>query len=61
LVGVGREGGVVEEFGQGFAANFGVVGGVSQFFQVFNAAECLRRTFGFESLDVAGAVDDETD
>ena len=61
LVGVGGQRGVVEEFGQCFAAHFGIVRGVGQFLQVLNAAECLRRAFGFQSLDVAGAVDDEAD
>ncbi len=61
LVGVGGESGVVEEFGEGFAAGFGIVGGVGQFLQVFNAAEGFRRGFGFKGLDVAGAVDEEAD
>ncbi len=61
LVGVGGQSGVVEEVGQGLAAGFGVVGGVGQFLQVFNAAEGLRRAFGFQSFDVAGAVDEEAD
>ena len=52
---------MVEEFGQRFAALFGIVRGVGQFLQVLNAAEGLRRAFGFERLDVAGAVDDEAD
>jgi hypothetical protein len=52
---------VVEELGQRLAAGLGVVGGVGQFLQVFNAAEGLRRAFGFERLDVAGAVDEEAD
>ena len=54
LVGVGGQGRVVEEFGQGFAAGLGVVSGVGQLLQVFNAAEGLGRTLGFQSLDVAG-------
>ncbi len=61
LVGVGGEGGVVEEVGEGFAANFGVVGGVGEFLEVFNAAEGFGGGFGFERLDVAGAVDEEAD
>jgi hypothetical protein len=61
LVGVGGQGCVVEEFGESFAAGFGVVGGVGQFLQVFNAAEGFRRAFGFEGFDVAGAVDEEAD
>ena len=61
LVGVGGESGVVEEFGEGFAALLGVVRGVGEFLQVLNAAEGLGRAFGFESFDVAGAVDDEAD
>ena len=52
---------MVEEVGQGLAADLGVVGGVGQFLQIFNAAEGFRRAFGFERLDVAGAVDEETD
>ena len=61
LVGIGGKGGVIEELGQGFAADLSVVRGVGQFFQVFNAAEGLRRSLGFEGLDVAGAVNDEAD
>ena len=59
LVGVGRQRGVVEELGECFAANLGIVGGVGQFLQVFNPAEGLRRAFGLERLDVAGAIDEE--
>jgi len=47
LISVGRKGGVVEEIGQGFAADFGVVGGIGQFLEVFNAAEGFRGAFGF--------------
>ncbi len=61
LVGVGGERGVVEELGQRFAADLGIVRGVGQFLQVFNAAEGLRRSLGFERLDVAGAVNEEAD
>ena len=61
LVGVRGQGGVVEELGQCFAAGLGVVSGVGQFLQVFNAAERLRRTFCLQSFDVAGAVDEEAD
>jgi hypothetical protein len=61
LIGVGGECGVVEEFGESFAALFGIVRGVGQFLQIFNAAEGLGRAFGLESFDVAGAVDDEAD
>ena len=61
LVGVGGQGGVVEELGQRFAAGFGIVGGVGQFLQVFNAAEGFRRALGLERLDVAGPVDEEAD
>ncbi len=61
LIGVGGEGGVVEEFGKGFAAGFRVVCGVGQFLEVFNAAEGFRGAFCLKGLDVAGAVDEETD
>ena len=61
LIGVRGQRGVVEELGQRFAARFGVVRGVGQFLQVFDAAEGFRRALGFESLDVAGAVDEEAD
>ena len=61
LIGVRGESGVVEEFGEGFSALLGVVRGVGQFLQVFNAAEGFGRAFGFEGFDVAGAVDDEAD
>ncbi len=47
LVGVGGQSGVVQEISQSLAAGFGIVRGVGQFLQVFNAAEGLRRTFGF--------------
>ncbi len=60
LVRIGSQSRVVEEFGQGFAAGFGVVRGVGQLLEVFNAAESFRGAFGFKSLDVAGAVNDET-
>ena len=59
LVGIGGESGVVKEIGESFAALLGVVRGVGQFLQILDAAEGLRRAFGFESFDVAGAVDDE--
>ncbi len=36
LIGVGGERGVIEEFGERFAAHLGVVGGVGEFLQVFN-------------------------
>jgi len=52
-----RPGRRVEEVAQGLAANLGIVGGISQLLQVFNAAEGLRRAFGFQSFDVAGAVE----
>ena len=61
LVGVGGQGRVVEKLGQRLAAGLGVVGGVGQFLQVFNAAEGLRRAFGLQGFDVAGAVDEEAD
>ena len=61
FVSVGGESGVVEEFGEGFAALLGVVRGVGQFLQVLNAAEGLGCALGFEGFDVAGAVDDEAD
>ena len=50
---------MIEKFGQRFAAHFGIVCRVGQFLQVFNAAEGFRRAFGFESLDVSRAVDEE--
>ena len=34
--------------------------GVGQFLQVFNSAEGFRRGFGLERLDVAGAINEET-
>jgi hypothetical protein len=60
-VGVGDEGGMVKEFGEGLAAGGGVLCGVGEFFQVFNAGEGLGRGFVFESADVAGAVVEELD
>ena len=60
LVRVGSQSRVVKEFRKSFAACFGVVRGVGQLLEIFNAAEGFRRSFGFKSLDVAGAVDDET-
>ena len=50
---------MIEEFGERLAADFGIVGGVGQFLQVFNAAEGFGRCLGFERLDVAGAIDKE--
>ena len=38
---------MVEEVGKGLAADFGVVSGVGEFLQVFNAAEGFRGAFGF--------------
>ena len=61
LVSVGGQGGMIEELGQGLAARLGVVGGVGQFLEVFNAAEGLGRALGLQGLDVAGAVDEEAD
>ena len=61
LIGVGRQRRVIEKLGQRLAAHLGIVRGVGQFLQVLNAAEGLRRAFGFERLDVAGAVDEEAD
>ena len=61
LVGVRSQRGVVEELGERLAADLGIVGGVGEFLQVFNAAEGFGRAFGFKRLDVAGAVDEETD
>ena len=61
LVGVRGQRRVVEELGKGFAAGLGIVGGIGQFLQVFNAAEGLWRAFGFKGFDVAGAVDEEAD
>ena len=61
LIRIGGQGGVVQELGQRLAAGFGVVGGVGQLLQVLNAAEGLRRAFGLQGLDVAGAVDEEAD
>ncbi len=60
LVGIGGQCRVIEKFSKSLAAGFGVVGGVGQFLQIFNAAERLRRTFRFESLDVAGAIDEKS-
>ena len=50
---------MVQKLGQGLTAGLGIVSGVGQFFQVFNAAEGLRRAFGFQHLDVPGAVDEK--
>ena len=50
LVGVGGESGVVEEFGEGFSALLGVVRGVGEFLQVFNAAEGFGRCLRFRGL-----------
>ena len=61
LVGVGDEGGVVEEFGEGFAAGRGVLRGVGEFLQVLDAGEGFGRGFVFEGADVAGAVVEELD
>ena len=61
LVGVRCQCGVIEEVGEGFAADLGIVRRIGEFLQVFNPAEGLGRSFGFESLDVAGAIDDEAD
>ena len=52
---------MVEKFGESLAALLGVVRGVGEFLQVFDAAEGFGRALGFEGFDVAGAVDDETD
>ena len=59
LVGVRGQRGVIQKVGQALAADLGIVRGVGEFFQVFDPAESFRRSFGFESLDVAGAIDDE--
>jgi len=61
LIGVRRQCRVVKELGQGFTADFGIVGGIGQFLQVFNAAEGFRGPLGLKRFNVAGAVDDETD
>jgi hypothetical protein len=42
LIGVGCERRVVEELGECFAADLGVVRGIGQFFQVFNSTQGLR-------------------
>ena len=61
LVGVGDQGGVVEELGQGLAAFLRVLGGVGEFLEVFDAGEGLGRGLLFERADVAGAVVEELD
>ena len=61
MVGVADECGVIEEFGERFAALLGVLRGVGEFLQVFNAREGFGRGFFFERADVAGAVDEELD
>ncbi len=52
---------MVKELRERFAAGFGIVCGVGQLLQIFNAAEGLRRSFGLKGFDVAGAIDDEAD
>ena len=59
VVGVGDEGGVVEELVESFAAVARVHGGVDQFAKILDAGEGFGRVFVFQKLDVAGAVDQE--
>ena len=59
VVGIGNEGSMVEKLIKRFAAVARVGSGIDQLAQVFDARESFGRVFGFEQLDVAGAVDEE--
>ena len=50
---------VVQKFSQCLAAFLGILCGVGELLQVFNARKGLRRAFVFERADVAAAVVDE--
>ena len=52
---------MVKELGERLSANLCVVRCVGQFLQVFYPAQRFRRSFSFERLDVAGAIDKEAD
>ena len=60
-VGVGDEGGVVEELVEGLAALLRVLRGVGEFLQVLDAGEGFGRGFFFEGADVAAAIVEELD
>ena len=60
-VGVGDQGRVVEELGEGFAALLGVLRGVGQLLEVLDAGERLGRGLVFQRTEVAAAVVEELD
>jgi hypothetical protein len=50
---------VIEELIERFRAIAGIHCGVYEFLQVLNAGVGLRRVFGLELLDVAGAINEK--
>ena len=56
-IGIAHQSGVVEKVANRFAAIGGLGGGVDQLAQVGDAAVVFGRRVGFESLDIAGAVE----